>query len=196
MNASTRRDRKAASRNSLLTNALELFSRDGYEATTQTAIAERAGLHLQTLIRHFPTKADLVAGIWQESVEQFEAFFLERDSDAISAWRAWVALNAKQIVQQEKITATVQSLPILTAEAQDALTRYREIIAEGIAEDMQVDANTDLRPMLIACMLFGANVHVAESWRKKRFNEDAYVASLLEVVDTAQDMLSHLFKPN
>lgn len=194
MNASTRRDRKAASRSSLLTNALELFSKDGYEATTQSAIAERAGLHLQTLIRHFPTKADLVAGIWQESVEQFETFFLNREGDAIDAWRSWVEINAEQITKQEHIAATTQSLPILTAEAQDALTRYREIIAEGIAEDMNVDANADLRPMLVACMLFGANVHIAETWRKKRFNEEAYIASLLEVVDTAQDMLGHLFK--
>ncbi|MEM9621518.1 MAG: TetR/AcrR family transcriptional regulator [Pseudomonadota bacterium] len=177
----------------MLTTALELFSRDGYEATTQTAIAERAGLHLQTLIRHFPTKADIVAGIWQQSVEQFETFFLERESDAISAWRQWVELNAKQITQQDHINASAQSLPILTPEAQDALSRYREIIAEGIAEDMGVDPNADIRPMLIACMLFGANVHVAETWRKRRFNEEAYIASLLEVVTTAEEMLAHLF---
>ncbi len=194
MNANTHRERKAASRENLLASAWELFHTEGYDSTTQTAIAEGAGLHLQTLIRHFPTKADLVAGIWQESVKQFEAYFLQREQNAIAAWRNWVEINAKRLSKHKYSMAATESLPILTPEAQDALSRYREIIAEGIAEDMAVDAGSDIRPMLIACMLFAGNSHVADSWRKRRFDEKAYVASLLEVVDSAEEMLAHLFK--
>ncbi len=193
MNSTTHRERRAASRENLLANARELFMKDGYDSTTQSAIAEKAGLHLQTLIRHFPTKADLVAGIWQESVAQFETYFLARDVDALSAWRAWVEINARRIAQHGYTMASSEQFPVLTPEAQDALSRYREIIAEGIAEDMGVDASSDIRPLLIACMLFSGNSHVAEGWRKRRFDEEAYVASLLEVVDAGQEMLGHLF---
>jgi hypothetical protein len=70
------------------------------------------------------------------------------------------------------------------------LFRVRELIAEGIAEDMAVDRTSDLRPTLIACMVFGGLQQVSQSWNGKRFNKDKYVASMLDVIDTAQEMLN------
>jgi hypothetical protein len=43
---------------------------------------------------------------------------------------------------------------------------------------------------LIACMVFGGLQHVSQSWNGKRFNKDKYVASMLDVIDTAQEMLN------
>ena len=40
--------------------ALELFARDGYEATHVTHIAEAAGVSRRTVFRHFPRKEDLL----------------------------------------------------------------------------------------------------------------------------------------
>jgi len=42
--------------------ALALFERDGYAATTVTAIAGRAGLTERTFYRHFPDKRDVLFG--------------------------------------------------------------------------------------------------------------------------------------
>ena len=40
--------------------ALELFERDGYEATHVTHVAEAAGVSRRTVFRHFPRKEDLL----------------------------------------------------------------------------------------------------------------------------------------
>ena len=52
--------RKDRTRAALLGAALELFARQGYEATTTAAIARRAGVSEMTLFRHFPTKDALL----------------------------------------------------------------------------------------------------------------------------------------
>src|SRR5213592_4780274 len=41
--------------------AVDLFTEQGYDATTVTQIAERAGLTKSTFFRHFPDKRDLLA---------------------------------------------------------------------------------------------------------------------------------------
>ena len=88
---------KAHSRARLIDAAAELFGEVGYNATTLDSVADRAGLHVQTLYRHFPSKPDLATGLWQRSLETFETFFRERDGDAIGAWRDWVELNARRM---------------------------------------------------------------------------------------------------
>jgi AcrR family transcriptional regulator len=50
-------------RERLVVAALDLFTEQGYDATTVTQIAERAGLTKSTFFRHFPDKRELlVAG--------------------------------------------------------------------------------------------------------------------------------------
>lgn len=192
----TRKERKADTRNNLLASASHLFASDGYDETTLATIAERAGLHVQTLIRHFPTKSDLLAGLWEQSLAAFETFFLARTGDALSAWRDWVELHATRDPRLEnQFFIEAYRLPAITSEAQQAFYRYRELLAEGIADDMGVDPHSDLRPMLIACMLFTGNMHTAQSWLGKRVDRIAYVTSLLSVVDTARAMLSEQFPP-
>ena len=89
-----REKRKLQSRADLVGAAIDLFANQGFEETTLEAVAEKAGLHVQTLYRHFPTKTDLVAAIWSESFSAFESFFSTRTGDALSAWRDWVEKRA------------------------------------------------------------------------------------------------------
>jgi len=53
----TRTDRTRAS---LQRSALELFLRDGYDATTVAAISRAAGVSHMTFFRHFPTKESVL----------------------------------------------------------------------------------------------------------------------------------------
>lgn len=185
----TRKQRKAETRKALLNAATDLFIDEGYD-TTLAAIADRAGVHTQTLINHFPTKADILTGIWQEGLHLFEEAFLARTTDALGAYRAFVKSASARLPKNGQVLPMAHSLPAITAEAQQALYRIRELIAEGIAEDMAVDRTQDVRPTLIACMVFGGLQHVAQHWNGKRFNKAKYVASMLDVIDTAQEMLN------
>jgi AcrR family transcriptional regulator len=59
-------------RERLVVAAVDLFSEQGYDATTVAQIAERAGVTKSTLFRHFPDKREiLVAG--QETLSQLLA---------------------------------------------------------------------------------------------------------------------------
>jgi AcrR family transcriptional regulator len=48
-------------RERLVVAAVELFAEQGYDATTVTQIAERAGVTKSTLFRHFPDKREILA---------------------------------------------------------------------------------------------------------------------------------------
>ena len=185
----TRRQRKADSRERLLKGARELFNEFGYDNTTLESIAERAGLHVQTLYRHFPTKDDLSAALMQESVTSFEAFFTVREGDAIAAWRGWVEENARAKLRQGLPKQhSMWGVPTVSTKLLESWDRYQAVLAQGIAEDLGVDVATDLRPTLIACMLWGGNHQAHVAWTKSGSRDgDSYVAALLRVVDTVRE---------
>jgi AcrR family transcriptional regulator len=60
-NRRTQEERSATTRAALLDATIDTLVREGYAATTTTAIAERAGVSRGAQLHHYPTKADLVA---------------------------------------------------------------------------------------------------------------------------------------
>lgn len=64
----TQEERTAATRRRILTAASELFVRDGYAAATMTAIAERAGVAVQTVYLVFRTKGELLTKVYTSAV--------------------------------------------------------------------------------------------------------------------------------
>ena len=64
------------SRRLVLDAARTTFARLGYEATTNRAIAEAAGLTTGTLYHHFDSKADLFAGVYQEAIGLISSRFI------------------------------------------------------------------------------------------------------------------------
>jgi AcrR family transcriptional regulator len=57
---------KPGARNRLVVAAVNLFSEQGYDATTVAEIAERAGVTKSTFFRHFPDKRELLAAGQEE----------------------------------------------------------------------------------------------------------------------------------
>src|ERR1700728_2400553 len=56
-------------RERLVVAAVDLFAEQGYDATTVTQIAERAGVTKSTLFRYFPDKREILAA-GQETLSQ------------------------------------------------------------------------------------------------------------------------------
>ena len=178
------------SRTALVGAAVDLFASKGFEETTLESVAEKAGLHVQTLYRHFPTKMDLVAAIWQDNVASFEAFFGARKSDAFSAWRDWVEQSGITATRHgnaeyRKKIADFWAFPTVSTITLKFWYRYEEVLAAGIAEDMGVDIDSDPLPTLIACMLWGGNMHAARNWAEEGGKANL-VKACLEVVDTVR----------
>ncbi len=64
----SRREKAAATRRRMLDAAYELYCSGGYRATTMDAIAERAGVAVQTLYFTFHTKDDLFQAVHERTV--------------------------------------------------------------------------------------------------------------------------------
>lgn len=67
-NANSRRERAALTRRRMLDAAYDLFCADGYRATTMDAIADRAGVAVQTLYFTFHTKDELLQEVHDRTV--------------------------------------------------------------------------------------------------------------------------------
>ncbi len=183
------RPRSEATRRKILDAAFTVFHRSGFERSTLAEISGTAGVHLQTLIRHFPTKGDLMAEIHILTARHFKKYMSERTMDALTTWRAWLELTTSQAPDVLVFPSDSYRFPAVTVEAETASFEIKEALADAIAEDLDVSRDADLRPTVIACALIGGNAHVAQSWAGKRMDKKKFVASLLEVVDVTRETL-------
>lgn len=65
----------------LIRVAWELFERDGYDATTMSAIAARAGISRRTLFNHVPCKEALLFPGIEQYMEEFTSRLVVRPTD-------------------------------------------------------------------------------------------------------------------
>ncbi len=191
--SSSHRPRSEETRRKIRQAALTVFTRSGFERATLAEISDTAGVHLQTLIRHFPTKGDLMADIHILTAKHFKKFLRERNMDALSTWRAWLELTANETPDMLVFPSDSYRFPAVTPEGEAAIRELREVLADVIAEDLGVNVDNDLRPVLIASALIGGNAHVALSWAGKRMDKKKFIASLLEVVDVTRESLGKDF---
>jgi len=175
-----KREKSNATRSRLLGVADTLFRRYGFDDTTLESISKEAGFHVQTLIRHFRTKNDLMLALLDKDVAEFTDFMQTREKSALSRWRDWVEFNAARTDPVE---------PLAIAEVADYWHRYEATLAQEIGQDMGVDSRKDLRPLLAACMLVGANKHTAHEMTSSGRTKN-WVADMLNVVDVAVEHLS------
>jgi AcrR family transcriptional regulator len=62
--------RKAATRERIVSAALEQVGEGGYASASVQAVAERAGVAVGTVYRHFPSKADLFAEVFRRAAQR------------------------------------------------------------------------------------------------------------------------------
>ena len=187
--------RKIKTRNKILLHAYKVFVQYGYERATLAEISKEADVHLQTLERHFPTKAEIMAAIHTVTADNLERYFLAQDGTAFERWREWIRICSENSPEIFVFPNDSYRFPVITPQGQDAIHRIKELLADGIAEDMGVNRSLDIRPTLISCMLNAGNAQIAQSWAGRRFKRAEFIESLLEVVDVAEEMLKEQLKP-
>src|SRR5256714_5768946 len=78
--------RKAAARETILSAALDQVAAGGYASATVQAVARRAGVATGTVYRHFPSKAELFADVFERAsnreLEVLRGLAAERDRPA------------------------------------------------------------------------------------------------------------------
>lgn len=188
-----RERRKHATRQAIKEAALRLFAEQGYDATTVENIAEAADLHLQTLYRHFTSKAELAASIDRDLYLRFAAQFEARTVPTLILWRDWVEQTSTEMAREgshyRKSILNLFAAPNLVTSFLDTWFQYQQLLSEALAADMQVDLEEDPRPMLIAAMLWGGQLLTLRRWIDSRGKRD-FKADSLKIVDTVIEQFS------
>ena len=119
---------------SLLEAASAEFAEKGYEATTMTAIAARAGASIGSLYQFFPTKEQVAATLIEQYVTELEAAF-DRLSEEVPLLN--VSVVAGRLTTLFVAFRTTYPAFVVLVDARDAVlpggTGVRERLRKGIA---------------------------------------------------------------
>src|SRR6476619_6891154 len=147
-------------REALIDAALELFARDGFDATHSDRIAERAGVSPRTFFRYFPTKELVVFHRDHWFMRTFAAAYLAQPAglDDYAALRATFVAQADGFgelrARIETYRAAVDSSAVLLGREQVHLAEHAVTVSEAIArrrgERAVDDASTTLGIVALA----------------------------------------------
>jgi AcrR family transcriptional regulator len=156
-------------RRRILSDALQLFGRNGYEQTTMEAIAEAAEVSPSTLYRYFLTKDlilldplvgyDLIASF---SLHAVNLPVEEALAKAILEWAKWQDTNAEEILL---VRSLIDQNIMPRARVWDLLYQSVQDMNARLAEKLHLPED-DLQVVLSVRLLFlTITFTVAELWR-------------------------------
>lgn len=195
-----REKRKAQTRANLILAAMELFASNGYQETTLEQVAERAGLHVQTLYRHFRCKQELATASDQDLLDEFRAMITapNRQGNTFACWRDWVVQMSdavsqddgkafRSLLRQRWCVATVSTHIIAISH------EYEDLLAESLERDFIVSNTTGVsQARLAAIALWGARSHIQRRYACEE-SIDLH-REALGVVDSIEGLFAHLLK--
>ncbi len=187
-----REKKKAQSRAALIAAARELFHAKGYEETTLEEVAERAGLHVQTLYRHFATKQELaLAGdrIW---LERFRRQITDpgRTGDTFSFWRNWLDRAIDELAPEgdreyKRHLKMRSASPHILGALWAVQAEYEDLLTASLAKDFGLPAEGAGPPRLVAGMLVAGNGYVLRRYEDEEID---LRAMSLQVIDEVEAM--------
>jgi AcrR family transcriptional regulator len=159
-------ERLDAQRETIVAAATRQLAEHGYGGCSVAAVAERAGVAVGSVYRHFPTKADLVVHVFREVVT--------REVDAVRAASAAPGEPAERVLAvfetfaQRALKAPRQAYALL-AEPVDALIdaerlefrrAFTEVVAEHVAAGVRAGTLPPQDGRVTAAALVGAAAEV------------------------------------
>jgi AcrR family transcriptional regulator len=145
--------RRAETRSRITAAARELIAEGGYVAAPVAAVADRAGVAVGTVYRHFPSKSDLFAEVFREaSQHEVDAMSAAMEVDArardsatrhmSAAERIAVGIEAfaRRALRGRRLACALLAEPVdpaVEAERLHFRHSYRDLMAEVIAEGIE-----------------------------------------------------------
>ena len=171
-----RERRKQRTRAALIDAAIGLFSTKGYDDTTLEEVADHAGLHVQTLYRHFPSKPELAIAVDRRQIKDFRLAIEdpERSTTTFEFWRGQIVHNTTQLRQEAGGLSNFRALlrqqhrsPSIALRLHTLNDEYEDLLTASLANDFSMDATRDRLPRLVACMLVAGHRHVLNRWAEQ-----------------------------
>ncbi len=170
--ATTKRGRPGYDQQSVLTIAVDVFNRHGYDATSMGILAENLGISKSAIYHHVPSKGDLLKLALDHALGGLEAILDRPEAHAGSAEARLV------FVLRETISVLVDRLPFVTLLLRlrgnteierDAMERRRafdhRVAALVSAARDEGSLREDIDPRTVTRLLFGTINSIVE-WYK------------------------------
>jgi len=162
------RERKRTNTRAVLVSAcVKLLAEKGYKNLTMQNVADEAGIHVQTLYKHFPTKFDLAS---TASCEELRRRMKVRNQDTFREWSEYVIERASEITnfdQGKLFLGTIDSTFSSENSQQLSLaiaSEYTDILIRNIAKDLSMNHEQDLMPKIIGNIIYTASTHNTLEW--------------------------------
>ena len=142
-------------RERLLTTALKLFT-SSKEDVTLSAVAERAGVGIGTLYRHFPTRDALVEAVYRHEVERLSdaAPALLKEMPAEKALEEWLTRYVGLVAAKRGLKEAVRSIfepgTDTYAYSRDRLTTAVTLLLDAAAKSGAIRSDVDPQDVLLA----------------------------------------------
>ncbi|MFC8597232.1 TetR/AcrR family transcriptional regulator [Isoptericola sp. NPDC057191] len=150
--------RARRTRDRLVSHALDLFERQGYDATTTAQIADAAGVTQMTLFRHFPTKDALLVSDPYDPLIAEAVGAQPADLPPVERVRRGMLAALRDVAPTEDTTAQrrvalVARTPRLRAAAVGATAATERAVADRLVADgvPRFDATVAAAACLGAC---------------------------------------------
>lgn len=160
---------RATSELSITNISLDLFERDGYDATTVDAIAKAAGISRRTLFRYFPSKNDIVWGDFSAQVARFRDALTAAPADEPTMQvlrRCVVAFNDYGHDAEPELRTRMRLITSVPALQGHSMLRHEEwcrAIAEFVAS-RRGEGPDALVPTVIAQAALGTSTATFRVW--------------------------------
>lgn len=159
-----RTETKNKNREQLVDAADRLFATKGYQHTTLSDVADRAGLHVQTLYKHFKNKDELAIASASSAIGHLKEHFDEASDgqSTFDVWRTFVSDSLAGLLpigigehkrEQLRAASSMMNDNFLLI----VYSGYEDVLTEHLAADFQMDPKTNHLPRLVASMLWAGN---------------------------------------
>jgi AcrR family transcriptional regulator len=136
--------RRMETRSRITTAARELIAEGGYVAAPVAAVADRAGVAVGTVYRHFPSKSDLFAEVFREAsqheVDAMRVAMEETTGPAAKRIAVGIEAFARRALRGRRLAWALLAEPVdpaVEAERLHFRHSYRDLMAEVIAEGIE-----------------------------------------------------------
>jgi AcrR family transcriptional regulator len=166
--------KKEATKQRILTVALELFKKHGLHGTTTKRISQRAGIAEGTLFNYFKTKEDVAIYFFQQKLEHLEAWYRGekrlRGAPLPEKLFAIIHRQLEDVAESQNFIGEVlfraleprSKLSPLSLESQELRVRYlkfiREVLDESAAQE-EIPPVGDLGAHVVGLFYIGTVAH-------------------------------------
>lgn len=149
--------------------ALEMFTSNGFDATTVDDVAAAAGIGRRTLFRYYSSKNDIPWGAFDEQLDRMRATFaaLPEGLPVMVGVRAAVLdfnhVERAELPWHRQRMRLILTTPALQAHSTFRYAEWRGVVAEFAAARLGLDA-AQLLPRTIGHVSLGAALAAYEQW--------------------------------